>query len=127
MWRKAVLFATTLVALATASAAETRLMMVEDEACVWCKRWHAEVGDAYAKTSEGATAPLLRHDIDDAVPDGITLAYAPTFTPTFILLVDGQEVGRLEGYPGEDFFWPLLNKMLADHKIEVVVAKLDLH
>lgn len=34
------------------------------------------------------------------------------YTPTFILLEDGQEVGRIEGYPGEGFFWGLLGKML---------------
>ena len=34
-----------------------------------------------------------------------------SFTPTFILVQDGVEVGRIEGYPGEDFFWGLLGKM----------------
>jgi len=33
------------------------------------------------------------------------------FTPTFILVDDGREVGRIEGYPGEDFFWGLLGMM----------------
>jgi hypothetical protein len=34
------------------------------------------------------------------------------FTPTFVLLVDGVERNRIEGYPGEDFFWGLLGRML---------------
>jgi hypothetical protein len=28
------------------------------------------------------------------------------------LLQNGVETGRIEGYPGEDFFWPLLGDML---------------
>ena len=34
------------------------------------------------------------------------------YTPTFILVEGGQEIGRIEGYPGEDFFWGLLKMML---------------
>jgi len=35
------------------------------------------------------------------------------FTPTFVLMGDGVEVGRMEGYAGEDFFWGLLGRMLS--------------
>jgi hypothetical protein len=27
---------------------------------------------------------------------------------------EGQEAGRIEGYPGEDFFWGLLGRMLEE-------------
>lgn len=94
--------------------AETRLMMVEEEGCSWCIRWNNDVGGEYALTQEGKTAPLWRQDISDPLPDGVTLASQPQFTPTFILLVDGAEVNRIEGYPGEGFFWGLLEIMLAN-------------
>ena len=94
--------------------AETRLMMVEEEGCSWCIRWNNDVGGEYALTQEGKTAPLWRQDISDPLPDGVTLANQPQFTPTFILLVDGTEVNRIEGYPGEGFFWGLLEIMLAN-------------
>jgi hypothetical protein len=45
-------------------------------------------------------------------PEGITLASRPRFTPTFIVVQDGAEIGRIEGYPGEDFFWGLLGRIL---------------
>jgi len=99
---------------ATVALSETRLMMVEEHGCAWCERWNLEVGDVYSITEEGLAAPLWRHDINDEVPEGVTLSSAPHFTPTFILLVDGTEVNRIEGYPGEGFFWGLLGMMLAD-------------
>ena len=38
----------------------------------------------------------------------------PVFTPTFVLVREGRELARIEGYPGEDFFWGLLAAMLRD-------------
>lgn len=36
------------------------------------------------------------------------------YTPTFVLIDGGREVGRIEGYPGEAFFWGLLEKLARD-------------
>lgn len=99
--------------LASTLSAETRLMMVEEEGCPWCERWNHDVGGEYNITTEGKIAPLLRYDLSDPLPEGVILSSTPYYTPTFILLVDGQEVDRLEGYPGEGFFWGLLGNMLA--------------
>lgn len=98
---------------ATTAAAELRLMMVERPGCHWCAQWNAEIAPVYPKTPEGRSAPLLRHYIRDPLPTGVTLVSPPHFTPTFILLEDGAELGRIEGYPGEDFFWGLLGTLLA--------------
>jgi len=113
---------TTLFLIATLTApvvawSETRLMMAEEPGCVWCARWNREIGEIYDKTGEGAAAPLRRVDITDPIPADITIARSINFTPTFVLLIDGHEVSRLEGYPGEDFFWGLLGQMLSDHNI----------
>ena len=106
------LLAAVLIGLPVAAAADTALLMAEEPGCIWCARWNAEVGDAYEKTAEGRAAPLQRYDIDAGPPDGVDLARRVVFTPTFILVRDGQEIDRIEGYPGEDFFWGLLNIML---------------
>lgn len=103
-----------ILASAFPAFAETRLMMVEEEGCSWCIRWNSDVGGEYALTQEGKAAPLWRQDISEPLPEGVTLASQPQFTPTFILLVDGAEVNRIEGYPGEGFFWGLLEIMLAN-------------
>jgi len=101
-----------LFVLPLTARAETVLLMAEKEGCFWCIRWHDEVGPIYPKTDEGRAAPLLRHDLAAPLPDGIELNSRVRFTPTFILLEDGHEVARIEGYPGDMFFWALLNDML---------------
>lgn len=107
----------TFAAFAEPADVETELMMAEEPGCIWCARWNTEIGPIYDKTGEGAAAPLRRVDITAPLPEDITLARSVNFTPTFILLIDGTEVARLEGYPGEDFFWGLLGQMLTAQNI----------
>ncbi len=89
------------------------LVMVERTGCAYCIQWKKDVGaDEYAATPEGAFAPLQIIDIRDKPPAGMTFARPVVFTPTFVLIENGAEVDRIEGYPGEDFFWGLLGMKL---------------
>ncbi|SIT92076.1 hypothetical protein SAMN05421665_3561 [Yoonia rosea] len=115
-------FAVTLMSAASARA-ELQLMMAEEPGCLWCARWNEEIGPIYHKTEEGAVAPLRRVNLLDPMPSDIVLARRINYTPTFILLVEGIETNRIEGYPGDDFFWGLLGQMLAQEG--VFVAKSD--
>lgn len=101
------------------TAAGAELVMFDQPGCVYCLRWEAEVGPEYPLTAEGRAAPLRQINLHAALPPGVTLARRVTFTPTFVLLRDGAEVGRLEGYPGEDFFWGLLQQLLANNGIVI--------
>ncbi|MCI4662024.1 MAG: thioredoxin family protein [Neomegalonema sp.] len=94
----------------TAQAAE--LIMVEEPGCPWCAEWHKQIGPIYPKTDEGKRAPLRTVEIGSKALKDLNLSPRPHFTPTFILIEDGKEVGRIEGYPGEDFFWGLLAQIM---------------
>ncbi len=95
----------------SASAGETYLLMAEEHGCLWCERWNEEISHIYPKTREGRTAPLVRYDLHGEAPEDVSFKARVHFTPTFILVHGGNEVGRIEGYPGEDFFWGLLTMM----------------
>lgn len=92
--------------------ADRILLMAEEEGCYWCDRWTSEIGTIYSKTTEGQSAPLTRYDLHAGSPPDITLTMPVNFTPTFMLIQDGVEVGRIEGYPGNNFFWGLLNQLI---------------
>ena len=96
--------------------AQTYLLMAEEAGCYWCAKWNKEIAHIYPKTAEGRTAPLQRYDLHGQTPD-VSFDRRVHFTPTFILVEDGQEVGRIEGYPGEDFFWGLLTMMFERARI----------
>ena len=89
------------------------LIMFEQQGCPYCAAWNRQIAPAYPKTDEGKAAPLYRRDIHKPIPAGMILVTPPQFTPTFVLLDDGREVGRIQGYAGEDFFWPMLDQLLA--------------
>lgn len=90
------------------------LVMVEQHGCHWCAQWNAEIAPIYPKTDQGARAPLRRVQIRD-LPDDIDFTSRPVFTPTFVLVNEGRELGRLEGYAGDEFFWFTLKKLLDAH------------
>lgn len=109
--------ATVLAVFGTMSWGQAALLMAEEPGCVWCARWDAQIGPIYGKSGHGAAAPLRRMNIHEPTPGDITLARQVNFTPTFILLIDGEESARIEGYPGEDFFWGLLGAMLTENGV----------
>jgi thioredoxin-related protein len=87
------------------------LIMVEQQGCYYCEEWKDQLGHIYPQTPEGKYAPLKTFDITEV--DGIKgLERDVIFTPTFILMEKNKELGRLEGYSSEDFFWELLEVIL---------------
>ncbi len=110
------LIAGMLAAVALVGAAEAaraaELLMFEEAGCGYCRRWNAEIGPGYPKSSEGRRAPLRRIDIRAPLPDDIMLQRKVTITPTFVLVENGREVGRLVGYAGADFFYEVLGEVM---------------
>ena len=109
------------LALPLPAMAKPILLMAEETGCYWCARWNEEISHIYPKTAEGQTAPLQRYDLHSETPD-VVFEKRIHFTPTFILVEDGHELGRIEGYPGEDFFWGMLSMMFERAGIEVQEA-----
>jgi hypothetical protein len=95
-----------------AGAGAAELLMFDDPTCGWCRRWDAEIGPGYSRSPEGQQAPLRRIYIRDQSKAGVALARPVNATPTFVLVEEGQEVGRIAGYAGRDFFYPMLEELL---------------
>ena len=88
------------------------LVMFEANDCPYCRQWHEEIGGAYPRTEEGKRAPLRVVDLHGVRPVDLEGIAGVVFTPTFVLLRDGAEIGRIAGYPGDHFFWPMLAELL---------------
>jgi hypothetical protein len=93
----------------TAFANETVLVMVDDKGCIYCVKWNKEVAPGYQASDEGQFAPLERRPKGHADLRGFS---GIRYTPTFILVARGQEVGRIVGYGGEDHFWGELGQLM---------------
>ena len=103
------------------------LIMVEQQGCYYCLEWKDQLGHIYPKTPEGKYAPLKTIDITEVdLLKG--LQRDVIFTPTFVLMEDTKELGRLEGYSGEDFFWELLELILekeTDYTVPEVIKTIN--
>jgi len=88
------------------------LLMIDDTSCSYCDLWEEEIGFMYSKSQEGKLAPLIRYQYGEKLPQEIKLLSEPVFTPTFILLEDNKEQFRIDGYPGEEFFWSFLSEYI---------------
>jgi thioredoxin-related protein len=83
------------------------LVMVEREGCQYCIRWKNEIGPIYPKTAAGEFAPLRMIDLDETRKNPAPYKFPVVYTPTFILMENGVEISRIEGYASQDFFWGL--------------------
>ena len=106
------LVALAIAATLPASAAHAaELVMFRRDGCSHCAAWDRDIGPIYSKSEMAVRAPLRMVDLDRDRP-AISLAGPVIYTPTFVLVDQGREVGRIEGYPGDHFFWGLLERLL---------------
>ena len=96
-----------------AGAAE--LLMFEQKACPFCAAFNREIAPDYPRSKAGGIAPLRHVDIYESRTGGIDGLEPAVFTPTFVLVEKGREIGRMMGYPGRRYFYP---------EIQVLIDKL---
>jgi len=100
-------------ALITTPLSAAELVLFEFDGCLWCEQWKADVGTYYAETAEGKAAPLRVVDLFDKRPAHLRGVRPVRATPTFVLVDQGREIGRITGYTDAKAFWTDYGKMLA--------------
>lgn len=123
------LFVVAVAGMASVTVRAAELVMFTRDGCPWCARFEREVAPAYHLTQEGRLAPLRRVELKAGGSHLAGLAAPVIATPTFVIFEDGRETGRITGYQGDDAFWGLLGKMLADMPRPIhpsgIAARLD--
>ena len=90
------------------------LVMIADPGCPYCARWERDIAPGYEASEDGKLAPLVRRFRH--APD-IAFIERVVFSPTFVMLVRGREVGRIVGYAGADLFWMQLAALIEDARV----------
>lgn len=94
----------------TASAAQ--LVYVEWKDCGYCKIFNRQMVWAYGSSAVGKRVPLRRVDILRRWPADLKQVNRPSYTPVFILVENGREVGRFDGYTNPQGFKQNLQRLL---------------
>ena len=111
-WAIRALAALCAVVVLASAADAAELLMYRRAGCPWCAMWDREIGPIYPKTEAGRRAPVRMVDLGVAKDSDVLLQRPVRYSPTFVLVDRGREIGRIEGYPGEDFFWGLLENLV---------------
>lgn len=85
-----------------------QLLAPQQPGCPWCARFNANVAPIWPKTDEGRGAPSRRVDI--------TKVWSANLSAV------AKEIGRLHGYPGDEFFWSSIDRLLAELPPKATVA-----
>lgn len=112
-YRAGLAAAFTLPLLLSLPARAAELVMYTRNGCPFCVRFEREVAPVYAKTPEGKAAPLRRIELPAGGVRGEGLLEPVIATPTFVLMDNDKEVGRITGYLNDDMFWGLLGRLVA--------------
>ena len=84
------------------------LIFVTSEHCPFCKSWERDIGQIYKNTPYAKKATLLRVELGDASSSLPANSVSVFGTPTFVIVKNNLEIGRIEGYQSRDlFFWAL--------------------
>jgi hypothetical protein len=110
---RSLLAAIATLGFASAGARAMDLIMFEGPSCGTCKLFKREVLPIYAESPAGKVFPLW------VVEKGSKLSFRinepVTFTPTFVWVDNGVEVGRFSGYFGKAQFFNIVNKAANSH------------
>ena len=88
-----------------AQGGDFRLIMFTSEDCPACQAWEREIGSVYKKSEYQVEFPITRVDFSAGAPSWLVINESLRGTPTFVIMKNGQEIGRITGFTGPEMFW----------------------
>ncbi len=89
------------------------LVVIEADGCIFCQIFRSDVLPSYEASEQGKQMPAHFVDINDMEATHIEFKAAVDIVPTFIVVKDHHEVGRIPGYVGPENFFHSINYLLA--------------
>ena len=79
--------------------ARTEVVVFEIGGCKYCVAFRDNLGARYLASTTNKAAPMRYVDVGQLDPLSFQLRSDITTVPTIVLMQDGREVDRVEGYP----------------------------
>ena len=89
------------------------LIVMEAEGCTYCDLFRRDVLPSYQASERAKDMPIRFLDINDATAEELGLDSPVDIVPTFVVLKDHKEVGRIPGYVGPEFFFHSINHLIS--------------
>jgi thioredoxin-related protein len=88
------------------------LLVFEVEHCRYCDVLKRDVLPRYRAAPLGSQAPMRFIDLNRIDTRTLSLREEVRMVPTTVLMKDGREVERIDGYTGPDLFLTLVARMI---------------
>ena len=96
-----------------------KLLYFYSDTCAYCKAWENEIANIYLKTEFEDQFKLSFIDFfSEADLEKYGISKIVKVTPTFIFVKDKTEVGRIEGYNGQELFWWQVDDVIANIRLK---------
>ena len=94
-----------------------KLLYFYSDTCAYCKAWENEIANIYLKTEFEDEFKLRFIDFFSNVNlEKYGVSKIVKVTPTFIFVKDKIEVGRIEGYNGQELFWWQVDEIVESNR-----------
>ena len=96
-----------------------KLLYFYSNTCAYCKAWENEIANIYLKTEFEDQFKLSFIDFSsNADFEKYGISKIVKVTPTFIFVEDKTEVGRIEGYNGQELFWWQVDEIIKSDSLK---------
>lgn len=92
-----------------------QLVVLEVKGCVYCDVFRRQLLETYKSSKQGKKAPIRFVDINDPALGDLGLTEPIGMVPTFVMLEDNQEIGRIPGLMGHQDFFRAIDYILIGH------------
>ena len=89
------------------------VVVFEIGGCKYCTAFRDNLGARYLASTTNAVAPMRYVDVGRLEPGAFQLQSEITTVPTIVLLQDGREIDRVEGYPLSEMLFGMVKSRLA--------------
>lgn len=95
-----------------AAATAMQLVVMEAPGCDYCALFRRDVLPSYETSERAKDLPIRFVDINDEEMTAIGLEAPVDIVPTFVVLKNNKEIGRIPGYTGPEYFFHHINYLL---------------
>jgi thioredoxin-related protein len=90
-----------------------QLVVLEAEGCIYCHLFRRDVLPGFAASEQGRQLPVRFLDINAVSDAHLDLQTPVDIVPTFIVVKNNKEVGRIPGYVGPENFYHSISYLLS--------------
>lgn len=97
------------------STSNLQLVVMEAPGCIYCTIFRRDVLPSFEASEHGKDMPVRFVDVNDVEQSGLDLQSPIDILPTFVVVKNNHEVGRIPGYMGPEDFFHSINYLLSSN------------